>query len=132
MENRQIKRFVQEILGCACPEDVFRSIEYRPGVRLNSFITLNAAVVIGNRLLIYVAEAGSAGCIEEHLPILVSEGKRERDEKGLNRFRLVIAVDKPSEVQQTERKMFEKLVGKEKRIHIHIVSKKELDLISRL
>ena len=73
-----IKRFVQEMLGCGCPEEVFRSIEAQRNVRLNSFIVLSARIVIGNRLLIYVTEPESEGCIEEHLPVLVTAGMDEK------------------------------------------------------
>lgn len=97
----EIKHFVQETLGCGCPEEVFRSIECRWNVRLNSFITLQGAIVVGNRLLIYITEAGSAGCIEEHLPVLLAAGRKERDERGLNRFRLVIVADDPAEVRRS-------------------------------
>lgn len=131
MDTNQIKRFVQEALGCVCQEEVFRSIEYRSGVRLSNFVTLSAVVVIGNRLLIYVTEAGSSGCVEEHLPVLVSAGKNERDKKGLNRFRLVIAADNPAAIQQISGKMFEELRGKDDKIHLHVVSKKEMNLFSR-
>ncbi len=31
----RIKHFVQNILGCGCPEEVFRSIDVRRNLRLN-------------------------------------------------------------------------------------------------
>ncbi len=73
----RIKHFVQNTLGCGCPEEVFRSIECRWRLKLNNFIVLDGAIVIGNRQLIYIAEAGSAGRVEEHLPVLVAGGKTE-------------------------------------------------------
>ncbi len=124
--TEQIKRFVQDTLGCGCPEEVFRSIQCRWNVRLNSFITLRAAIIIGNRLLIYIAEAGSAGCIEEHLPVLVAMGRRERDEKGLNRFRLVLTAEDPVEIQGVTEKMFEKLRGNDEKLHLHAIRKSDM------
>jgi hypothetical protein len=119
-----IKRFVQETLGCGCPEEVFRSIEYRRNFRLNSFIVLSARIIIGNRLLIYVTESGSGACIEEHLPVLMAMGRKERDEKGLNRFRLVFVTDDPAEVQRTAEKMFEELRGMDEKMHLHVIHTK--------
>jgi hypothetical protein len=119
----RIKHFVRNILGCGCPEEVFRSIDMRQTIGLNSFIVLDVAIVIGGRLLIYVAEAGSAGCVEEHLPVLVTKGRKERDEKGLNRFRLVLASDRPGEVRQAAEKQFEKLRGTDEKIHLHVIKK---------
>jgi hypothetical protein len=126
MNNNIIKRFVQETLGCGCPEEVFRSIKCRLQVRLNSFIVLDASIVIGNRLLIYIAEAGSEGCVEEHLPVLVAAGRKERDEKGLNRFRLVLVTDEPTEVQRVAGKIFEELRGADEKVHLHVIRKSDI------
>ncbi len=92
----------------------------------NSFIVLDSAIIIGNRLLVYVAEAGTAGCIEEHLPVLVEEGKKERDKKRLNRFRLVLVADEPDEVRQTAEGQFEELRGGDEKVHLHVIKKNDL------
>jgi hypothetical protein len=127
----QIKHFVRNTLGCVCPEEVFRSIDIRRSVRLNSFIVLDGAIVIGNRLLIYIAEAGSAGCIEEHVPVLVTRGRKERDEKGLNRFRLVLVSDRPDEVRRTAERQFEELRGNDEKVHLHVIKKNDLLFIAK-
>jgi hypothetical protein len=122
----RIRHFIQSTLGCNCPEEVSRSIDVRRNVRLSSFIVLDSAIIIGNRLLVYIVEAGTAGCIEEHLPILVDAGKKERDEKGLNRFRLVLVADEPDEVRQAAEGQFEELRGNDEKIHLHVISRKDL------
>ncbi len=127
----QIKRFVQNTLGCSCPEVVFQSIDIQRNVRLNSFIVLDSAIIIGNRLLVHIAEAGTAGCIAEHLPILVNAGKKERDEKGLNRFRLVLVADEPDEVRQAAGRQFEELRGNDEKVHVHVISRKDFPLTHR-
>ncbi|MHB8843925.1 MAG: hypothetical protein ACYC7L_04180 [Nitrospirota bacterium] len=119
----RIKHFVRKTLGCSCPDDVFASIEVRGNVRLNSFITLEAVISIGHRLIVYVAGAGSAGCIEEHLPVLVGAGKKERDEKGLNRFRLVLVAADPEGLQNAAERQFEELRGSDEKVHLHVISK---------
>jgi hypothetical protein len=122
----QIKHFVQNTLGCSCPEDVFQSVDVRNTARLSSFITLDNTIIIGNRLLIYIAEAGTAGCTEEHLPILVEAGKKERDKKGLNRFRLVLVTDEPEGVQLAAEKQFEELRGSDDKVHLHVINRKTM------
>ncbi|HWR72325.1 MAG TPA: hypothetical protein VN604_04100, partial [Nitrospirota bacterium] len=107
-------------------EEVFQSIRCRWNVRLNSFITLRSAIIIGNRLLIYIAEAGTQGCIEEHLPVLVAAGKQERDERGLNRFRLVLTADDPVGVQRVAEKIFEELRGTDDKLHLHMIRKSDM------
>lgn len=126
-DNNDIKIFVQDTLDCGCPEEVFRSIDVRRNVRLNSFIVLDAVIVIGNRLLIYIAEAGSEACVEEHLPVLTAAGRNERDENGFNRFRLVLVADDPAGVQRTAGKMFEELRGMDEKMHLHVIRKKDLN-----
>jgi hypothetical protein len=126
LSPEHIKHFVQNILGCGCPEEVFRSIDMHRNVRVNSFIVLDSAIVIGNRLLVYIAEARSTRCIEEHLPVLMRCGRQERDEKELNRFRLVLVADTPDEVRQATERQFEGLRGNDERIHLHVISRKEL------
>lgn len=122
----QIKHFVQNTLGCGCPEEVFQSTECRRQLRLDNFIVLDGAIVIGNRLLIYIAEAGSAGCIEEHMPVLVARGRKERDEKGLNRFRLVLVSDRPDEVRQAAERQFEELRGNDEKVYLHVIKKNDV------
>ena len=128
----RIKHFIQNTLGCSCPEEVFRSIDVRRNVRLNSFIVLDSALIIGNRLLVYLAEAGSAGCIEEHLPVLVAAGTKERDEKGLNRFRLVLISDRPADVQQAAGKLFEELRGNDGKVHLHVIDKRSIPFATEI
>jgi hypothetical protein len=119
----RIKYFVQDTLGCGCPEEVFRSIDVRRDVRLNSFITLDSSIIVGNRLLVYIADAGSAGCVEEHLPVLVAAGIKERDEKGLNRFRLVLVTEDPEVVRRFAERQFEELQGNDEKVHLHVISR---------
>ena len=117
-----IKDFVQHTLGCSSPEEVFRSIDMRNNVHLGSFITLDSAIIIGNRLLVYIAVTGSAGCIEEHLPVLYAAGMKERNEKRLNRFRLVLVVDGPEKDRRIAERQFEELRGGDEKVHLHMLT----------
>jgi len=121
----EIERFVRQTLGCTCPDEVFRSIDVREKVSLNSFLTLHAAIIVGNRLLIYIADAGTVGCIEEHLPVLLAAGRKERDEKGLNRFRLVLVADEPESIQRIAEQQFGELRGKDEKLHLHVIRGKD-------
>ena len=63
----EIKRFVQQTLGCTCPEEVFEKIDYQkegdgiPGRK----------VTVGDRLLIYIitmdSKSGIQGVIDSAL-----------------------------------------------------------------
>ena len=53
MSDPQIKRFVQETLGCSCPEEVFDKIECKTNVSSTWWKRID----VGNRLLIYILDA---------------------------------------------------------------------------
>jgi hypothetical protein len=122
--REHIKIFVQETLGCGCPEEVFESIDCRNGVSLEGRVALDACLTIGNRLLIYVVSTGMQGKILEFFPFLVRAGKKERDARGLNRFRLVIVCDDEQE-RKALHESFAKIEGKDDKIHLHLISRKD-------
>jgi len=122
--NLKIKSFVQDTLGCGCPEEVFRSIDCRQNVRLNETVLLSRAITVGNRLLIYVIDSTESHMIEQHLGVIVSAGKKERDERGLNRLRLVVVTDDAAEKESLIRR-FKELKDKDEKIHLHVIKREE-------
>jgi hypothetical protein len=78
MNTGEIKKFVQKTLGCGCPEEVFRQIDYQADIMAGN-ILLSARINIGNRLLVYVAEVDNTETIENLLPQLIDIGNKERD-----------------------------------------------------
>jgi hypothetical protein len=92
-DREKIKAFVQSVLGCGCAEEVFRIIELRHEKKGKvGYDRIN----IGNRLLIYIFSANDPELIGEELPGMLLAGRKERDEQGFNRFRLVLATDVPA------------------------------------
>ncbi len=124
MSTERIKTFVQQTLGCGCPEEVFRHIDYQADIMAGN-ILLSARINIGNRLLIYVAEVDNTETIENLLPQLIDIGKKERDAFGFNRFRLVLAVDGIEEMERSAADLFGK-INKDEKVHLHIVPKKNM------
>jgi hypothetical protein len=123
LDHADIKSFVRSTLGCGCPEEVFQSIDCKHNIRLSNELALNSVITIGNRLLIYVTESISPGFTEKSLALLVSNGKNERDAKGLNRLRLVIVEDEPLDRQMLQ-SLFDGIIGKDDKIHLHIIDRK--------
>jgi len=123
LDNKRIKMFVQDTLGCGCPEEIFHSIDCRQNVRLNEKVLLSRTITIGNRLLIYVINSRESNMIQ-HLGVIVSAGKKERDEKGLNRLRLVVVTDDAVEKESLLRR-FKELKNKDEKIHLHVIKKEE-------
>lgn len=123
-DNKRIKAFVQGTLGCGCPEEVFRSIDCKKNVRVNEKVLLSRAITIGDRLLIYVIDSREPDTIQRHLGAIVSAGKKERDEQGLNRLRLVVVTDDAAEKESLIRR-FKELKDKDEKIHLHVIKKEE-------
>lgn len=125
MVNREkIKAFVQQTLRCSCPEEVFYSIDYWSGIKVNDQILLHDKIIIGKRLLIYVVEADNTEYLNRTLKFIFDIGKRERDERGFNRFRLVLAVDTFNEIKQIAENIF-KDIDKDEKVHLHVVLKSD-------
>ena len=66
-EYPEIKRFVREILGCSCPDEVFANIDYQQEGEGVS----GRRIRVGARLLIYIinmdGKAGIQGVIDAAL-----------------------------------------------------------------
>lgn len=129
INNEQIKVFVRQTLGCACPEEVFHYIDCQHNIKLSGDILLSSKINIGNRLLIYVVEMNSPDLIKRKLPILIQTGKKERDSSGFNRFRLAIVTDKVDQIKHVAGSVFENLKYKDEKIHLHIIHKDEISLL---
>lgn len=115
-ERDSIAAFVKGTLGCACPEEVFDSIEVSRGAEAGGF-TLEARLVIGGRLLIYIARAHDEAAVQ----CLAAAGRRDRDAHGLNRFRLVVLSDGPASPGGTLAEKFSTAVGRDERAYLHVV-----------
>jgi hypothetical protein len=124
VNNENITTFVQRILGCGCPEEVFRYIECQSDIKINDLAVKNR-VNIGNRLLIYVAEVNESDPVNRILPLLCDAGKKDRDRSGFNRFRLVLAADRLDEIKQAAEDIF-KAINKDDKMHLHVILKKNI------
>ncbi len=120
-EREAIKQFVQKTLGCGCPEEVFKIIEYLDNVSSGNLI-IRRKINIGNRLLVYIFDLTKDAISEEILPLLLKSGKEERDRNKYNRFRLVLAVDDAGSIEKNIFDLFDKINTDEK-IHLHVIDK---------
>ena len=76
----EIKRFVQETLGCSCPEEVFNKIDYQK----ESDSISGGKVNVGDRLLIYIITMDCKSNIQEIINSALEKGVEERERKGFN------------------------------------------------
>ena len=96
----RIKDFIQNILGCTCPDKVFEQIEDKQVSLIPAPLT--RSITIGGRLLVFIWNVKTSDKLKENLFAMLAAGKKERDERGLNRFRAVLAVDTNPQNIETE------------------------------
>lgn len=124
VDKSSIRRFVQETLGCTCPDEVFHHVECQAAVSVGDNLVLDYEINIGNRLLIYVASVAEADSIKGVLSQLVRTGMKKRNKDGFNRFRIVLLTQRVQAVEKEALDIFNSL-GADEKIHLHVIGKDE-------
>lgn len=118
-----IKRFVQETLGCSCPEEVFNKIDYQKACEGISGSKVN----VGDRLLIYIITIDGKSDIQGVINPALKRGVEERDKKGFNRFRLVLVTSRPDELRSSAEQAFNGSVYANEKTHLHVVNESDVE-----
>jgi hypothetical protein len=119
----EIKRFVQETLGCSCPEEVFNQIDYQ---KENDCIS-GRKVTVGDRLLIYIITMDGKSNVQGVINSALEQGVEERDKKGFNRFRLVLVTSYPDELRSSAEHAFDSSGDTDEKTHLHVVSESDVE-----
>ncbi len=130
-QKESIKSFVQNSLGCKCPEEVFNSIELKSGILSLDNEPYSEKIVIGSRLLIYISKLNGEASISIYLPKMIEMGIKERDHSGLNRFRAVVATQNPQVLKPIAEKIFKQLNIHDDKVHLHIIDLESIDILRR-
>jgi|SRR5581483_7165891 len=120
-----VTRFVRQVIGCDCPDEVFRQIEVQRGSSAVRACSADCELRIGGRLLLVITSEPVAG-LAPHLAEVVAEGKRARDERKFNRFRLVVQTGQPAEESEKLFLAFESVSDKDERTHLHVLGNTEV------
>jgi hypothetical protein len=121
----EIERFVKGTLGCSCPEEVFRQVELETATE-PSGTGLMTRLVIGRKLLVYVAVPSASMQFPRQLVDLARHGRRERDEKGLNRFRLALVSYGCAATEKRVREAMDGMLEGDDRAHVHVVQRTDV------
>jgi hypothetical protein len=129
VERSELAKFVREVLGCRCPDEVFEQIvcpspasAQAPGEQ---------TLVIGRRLLLRLVAVDRLEGLAERVARWAAEGQRDRDAWGLNRFRLVLVGDDPSGLESLAHRAFAAVARDDERMHLHLVHWSAAILVGR-
>lgn len=120
------ERFAREQLGCRCEPELFSRVEDDPSP-LPGLPQIRRRVSVGARLLIYFAETTTEDLAPERvgdwIAAAIAAGVAERDRRGMNRLRLVVALEDPTpEYASAIAEHVSRLPGLDDRTHLHILS----------
>ena len=105
---------VRDILGCTCPEEIFDHYQVQHNV---SEAIPMVQLIMGNRLLIWIVDAAWVVEPGQMLFRLLEQGLAERESRGLNRFRLVVA----GEPLSWEKEWAHLAEGLDPKVHLHVL-----------
>lgn len=120
-----VTRFVREVIGCNCPDEVFRKIDVQRGSTAIQSCPAECELRIGGRLLIVVVSE-PAEELSARLGRIIAEGRRFRDEEKFNRFRLVVLTGNPAGDRTKLLQAFEAVPAKDERTHLHVLGRGEV------
>ena len=124
-----IEHFIRHELGCQCPDEVFRRIGVTDSPEEFGNWPQGRLISVGERLLILVVRSDDADALRRMLGGLLQEGRRLRDARGFNRFRLVIATSRAAAMAPALRERFERLEGMDERLHLHVITPEQVPAI---
>lgn len=117
-----IARFIRQVLGCNCPDEVFHQIEidHTPG----AFPDVPDALLfrIGGRLLVLVMAVAEGAAMAGRLEDVFLRGRALRDAEGYNRFRLVLVSARGGAGQAALVRDLQRQGILDDRLHLHVIT----------
>lgn len=121
-----IESFIRHILGCQCPDEVFRAITVSTNSEPFHEWPSSYLLAIGGKLLVLIIESDDRVALAGGLAGLFRRGRELRDAQGFNRFRLVVAASDIGLMKEDLLRHFETLEGSDSRLHLHVIAPDQL------
>jgi len=119
--NKKLKIFIKETLGCGCPDEVFEKIDLSKH-EVEGYLGELTRIVAGDKLLIYVMPSGKEDNLCDLVESVGIAGKRDRDVNSFNRFRLVLSITEGIEKFDAVSAHFSNAFAADEKMHIHFVN----------
>ena len=123
-----ITRFVREVLGCNCPDAVFKQIKVQRGATAVRSCPADYEIRIGDKLLIVVTSSAKLTEVS-WLENVILEGKQARDMTGFNRFRLVVVIPEASRWREELLRVFDNISSRDKKTHLHVIEQEDMPIL---
>ena len=121
-----IKRFVREVVGCTCPDEVFERVDVKSGSSAVRSCSADYEINVGNRLLIVVSSDPVESFSSKRLEQVIAQGRSARDAGRFNRFRFIVRSDNAAEADEKFQRLFATLATKDERTHVHVIRKEDV------
>ena len=129
--NKQaIKGFVQGVLGCKCPSEVFLSINVEKNPTNFADLSQGDLIAIGGKLLVFLIKTDNGEILASKLEQIFNRGREIRDKGGFHRFRLVISAPVKQPAEEILTRQFEILENPGERLHLHVIVTDQLPDLS--
>jgi len=125
-----IKHFVRGELGCACPDEVFATMDVQRAPARFEGVPGDCLIVIARRLLILLINTGHWQDVSRHLESLVDRGRELRDAEGFNRIRFVVVTRDTATAEPVLMEQFGGLPSLDDRIHLHVIRPERVPVLS--
>jgi hypothetical protein len=119
-----VKRFVREVVGCTCPDEVFKRVEVQRGSSALRSCAADYELRVGGRLLI--VESSEASLSPARLERVMAEDRSARDAERFNRFRFIVQADSAAEIGKKLQGVFEGLAAKDEKTHLHVIGREDV------
>jgi len=122
-ETGELIRFVRETLGCGCPDEVVAR------TRVDSSDHGEPGLDVGGRLLVRVLPTNDLERLVEAFPETVARLRAERDRRGFNRLRLVLAPPGSEVAVERLGAIIDGLAAADDRVHLHAAGTGDLPAV---
>ncbi len=118
----ELKQFIQDVLGCGCPVEVFNRIDIEDEIAPGSALRGCKRIVVGEKLLVYFIDAGLNRIDSDSMEEIARMGIEDRDSHGYNRIRVALVTESPSTGNEALSACFDRSIGSDEKAHLHIIS----------
>jgi hypothetical protein len=121
MPDASLTRFIRDVLGCGCPNEVLDTIGVEQRTAISETEAEITRVDVGGRLLVYLLSVRQDDPVRPLIAPLLEAGIADRDGHGFNRFRLALATSGPGGIESAARAAFDAFALPDDRIHLHVI-----------